>query len=191
MLPLKWIARGPIARVKNLLDSAESAKGATRIAVLETQLTAYTAAKAAMQGVKLAASLADAVLQVVRWGAYLMATIIGTIIIVIISPVLVLMMFIFHFFSGTGAFTSRAQSVIKEINKDMKPIKEELAAEKKKLQIRRRIKQLRTYLDLGGEDPGKQKPAEGDKKGNAPGNAGGATSETPPAKTEKPMAKAA
>ncbi|MDO8626278.1 MAG: hypothetical protein Q7K39_02345 [Candidatus Magasanikbacteria bacterium] len=191
LISLKWIARGPIARVKNLLDSAENAKGATRIVVLETQLTAFMAAKAAMEVVKFAASVADSAVQIGRWATYFAATIIGSIIVVILSPILLIMLFIYHFFSGLGLFTARAQNVIKEINKDIKPIKDELAAEKKKLQIKRRIGQLRNYLDLGGSDPGAQKPAEGDKKGATGAAAGGGANEATPAKTEKPMAKAA
>ena len=112
---------------------------------LESQVTTLRTAKISLETAQGAAAVLDAIMTTVRLAAGLIETVIGTIAVILLSPIIVLVLAMIYFVVG-GKFSQAIKDLVIKINKILEPLEKTLGVEKKKLNLMEQRKEKREEI---------------------------------------------
>lgn len=173
MRVVKFFLPGVYAKVSGALHTGKNVTGQAKIAALQARTISLTAAKDSLQIGRGVGSIIDATKALIQFITATSGTIIIPVVAVLLSPLIVLIMTLIFAFLGGGTITKALDKLIEQINTQLKPLKQLLENEKRKVALRQKIGAIDEDL-AGGQAAGPDVTRLPAQKKRPPASAGSA-----------------
>jgi len=142
---LKFFFPSLYNKIAGITEVAGDATQKIKVTKLESQVASLRTAKMSLETAQGAAAVLDAIVTTVRLAAGLIETVIGTIAVILLSPIIILVLTMVYFVTG-GKFSKAFKELVLKINKILEPLEKTLGVERKKLNLMNKRKSKREEI---------------------------------------------